>query len=376
MRIAFAPATVMKGKKRGADGMNKRYIGLDLFRVIAAIIVCMFHTWYHLGASYGILTGVVAMGPVFMTAFFMLSGFCIYLNYSGCEMMKKDNLFGFYKKRILALLPLFVFVSAVDMIFVSRYDIKKTLLLLPTSIFCISTNFSSLFTYVEWFVPCIMMCYLIYPLLQEIVTQLTAKAKTALGLVLAFILFLSPFLEHEFQLAGLYDNTFIRILEFSLGVLAAAWKEKLDTVSWVKKLCFNKLFVTAVFGGLAFVLWFGYNRQIAPSQYILYDWAAVPCFTVILISLSNIRFNWLEKSSLFRIFVENSYAFYLAQCFSSTISKAVIAYYGVSHNGVILLIGWICCLILTVLLHYLVEKPAKHLLMGKGFPKVPGSHKG
>lgn len=43
-------------------GDKKRNIGIDVFRVISAITVCMFHTTGHLGCYYGILQNYSRMG--------------------------------------------------------------------------------------------------------------------------------------------------------------------------------------------------------------------------------------------------------------------------------------------------------------------------
>ena len=63
--------------------LKKKYIGLDIFRVVSALTICMFHTTVHLDCSYGILNDFSKMGAVFMTAFFMMSGFSLFVNWSG-----------------------------------------------------------------------------------------------------------------------------------------------------------------------------------------------------------------------------------------------------------------------------------------------------
>lgn len=62
------------------SGLKRRYVGLDVLRIVSALVVCMFHTTIHLGCDYGILQGLSKSGAVFMTAFFMLSGFTLFVN--------------------------------------------------------------------------------------------------------------------------------------------------------------------------------------------------------------------------------------------------------------------------------------------------------
>lgn len=42
--------------------LKKRYVGLDVLRVVSVLVICAFHTLIHLGANYGVLQGLVQMG--------------------------------------------------------------------------------------------------------------------------------------------------------------------------------------------------------------------------------------------------------------------------------------------------------------------------
>lgn len=63
--------------------LKRNYVGLDILRIVSALAICMFHTTIHLGCDYGLLQGLSTMGAVFMTAFFMLSGFSLFVNWGG-----------------------------------------------------------------------------------------------------------------------------------------------------------------------------------------------------------------------------------------------------------------------------------------------------
>lgn len=87
--------------------LKRRYIGLDIFRIISAIVICAFHTTIHLGADYGIFQPVSIMGAVFMTAFFMLSGYSLFVNYSKDNLMNIQCLKIFWCKRIIGIIPMY-----------------------------------------------------------------------------------------------------------------------------------------------------------------------------------------------------------------------------------------------------------------------------
>lgn len=71
---------------------RKRYIGLDVFRIASITVICAFHTIIHLGVNYGILQPFCRMGAVFMTAFFVLSGYSLFVSYSDKNVVEFLNL--------------------------------------------------------------------------------------------------------------------------------------------------------------------------------------------------------------------------------------------------------------------------------------------
>lgn len=91
-------------------GKNKRYIGLDILRVISAMVICAFHTIVHLHANYGIFQSVLQMGAVFMTLFFMLSGYVLFVTYSGQNIIEIVNLKKYMLKRIIGIVPMYYMV--------------------------------------------------------------------------------------------------------------------------------------------------------------------------------------------------------------------------------------------------------------------------
>lgn len=104
--------------------LRKRYVGLDFFRIISAVAVCAFHTTIHLGADYGMLQSASQMGAVFMTAFFMLSGFSLFVNYAG-GLIKADALKNFWIKRIIGIIPIYY---ATSLLFIATDFSRETVI--------------------------------------------------------------------------------------------------------------------------------------------------------------------------------------------------------------------------------------------------------
>lgn len=91
--------------------MKNRLYGIDVLRIISAIFVCAFHTNIHLGATYGLLTEFVSMGAIFMTLFFILSGYSLFISNSGKSFLSGNTYFIYLKKRFISIVPMYYFTG-------------------------------------------------------------------------------------------------------------------------------------------------------------------------------------------------------------------------------------------------------------------------
>lgn len=82
---------------------RERLVGLDVMRIVLALFVFFFHSRMH-GADYAAWNPIVSKGMVFMTAFYMLSGFALYYS-QGRELDDWVSIKTFYKKRVLSIMP-------------------------------------------------------------------------------------------------------------------------------------------------------------------------------------------------------------------------------------------------------------------------------
>ena len=196
---------------------GQRIIGLDYLRISLAVLVFLFHSHSHvLKCDYGVLNGFVSMGAIAMTGFFLLSGYALNLsnkNFENARDVKK-----FYIKRLIAILPLYYAYAAINVaINIFRNGTTaaiEELILFPTEFLGIQSVFASLFPYSHnggsWFISCILICYLLYPLLQIISRNLSNRDRMAIILIFSGILLYSPLVEHYFGLQSIYSNPFFR----------------------------------------------------------------------------------------------------------------------------------------------------------------------
>lgn len=349
----------------------KRYYGLDLFRAICVIATCAFHTTIHLGADYGILQNVSRMGAVFMTAFFMLSGCCLYLNYGAKNLVELVDLKLFYLKRIIAIVPVYYIVSCLYVLtppHVSIEHLIENLWLLPIELLGLQSNFSTLFPYTHnggtWFISCILMCYLIYPFVQLIAKQLSSKQKITIVLICSFILIYSPFIVTRFKTVTIYANTFFRCLEFVIGVMIASLKPNLDQMKLFNGAKKQFMIMSLGYSIMFILVSIAVSKQFAVGDYMKYSLFCLPCFIMILIASMQLDVAW-SKIPIFDYFIQISFCFFMAQFFSNKISKYFIEQYDLQANYQIIALGWIFCFAITIPLYELAHKPITRFLKKK-----------
>lgn len=79
--LSFREENMLEDKTK--SGKISRLYSIDLFRIICAATVFLFHSRIHLGVNYRILNNFIGNGHIFMVAFFMMSGFCLFIVYGG-----------------------------------------------------------------------------------------------------------------------------------------------------------------------------------------------------------------------------------------------------------------------------------------------------
>lgn len=161
--------------------MRRRLIGIDFLRVLAAFIVFLYHTIIHLGCGYGVLMNFMRSGSTFMITFFVISGFCIYYNHDDTNLMQINHLKAYYIRRMIGILPLYYVVSVLYVIFIGKESVIENILLFPIEMLGLQTVYHTILDYTHnsgtWFISCLLICYLVYPLIQEIYKQISTKMK-------------------------------------------------------------------------------------------------------------------------------------------------------------------------------------------------------
>ncbi|RKJ02775.1 acyltransferase [bacterium D16-54] len=215
-----------------------RLFMLDIIRILCAVQVEMYHSITMFGCSYGrFFTALIQylIQPV-MTCFFMMSGFSIYYMYHNTNIMEKNRLVLFYLKRAVSILPSYYLVHILY-VFIYPNTLSDWIALTPIELLGIQSSYNTLFGILHnggtWFISCMLLSYLFYPIMQMLLASLNQNLKWGILAVLLFILVYSDYLVLKFGMQGNYSNPIFRMIEFSCGVvLGAIWLPKEHRYVW------------------------------------------------------------------------------------------------------------------------------------------------
>ena len=335
-----------------------------------AILIFMFHSRIHvLKCSYGYLNSFVSMGAIAMTGFFLLSGYVMNLTYGYKDMSDSAEIKRFYLKRIISIIPLyFVWASllvSANVILNGKSAAIEEIILFPVEILGIQSVFSSLFPFSHnggsWFISCILICYLIYPLLQNLTKSISIRNKILVIFILSAILLYSPIVQHYFHLQKLYSNPFFRILEFSIGILVSQLNISSNLNKLVSIMRNYFVCIVSIFGLIVGITIL--KMVNIPCDYMLYNWIALPCFISLMVSLGSYKFSVFQNSKLIKYLSELSFCIFLGQIIYVWYAvKFAFEYAGIESNIMKILVSFIIVFCIANLLHYLVEIPSSKYL--------------
>lgn len=332
-----------------------RSVVLDMFRIVLALLIFFFHSNCHLGCTYGFLSTFFSFGNVAMTGFFMLSGYAMTLGYGKKDFKEWNDYKTFYIKRLITIYPLYIVTGNLFVlmnIVVGKQTIIDNLLLLPIEVMGIQAIFSgSLFAYAHnsgtWFVSCILLSYLLFPIILMGIRNMKHSALSVLLVgVIASMIYI-PYIDITFSSHDLYTNPFYRLIEFSSGVLLAfnRSKKRLNSVYAILLAVSCILLITGI-------------SIASANKYLI----VAPCFATIIWCCGNIQLN---SNSAIRYMSSLAYAFFLAQFFVWNPFKFLILKTGRLSNEVLVIISFVSCVVISVVLYEFIDKPAQNYLKKK-----------
>lgn len=208
-------------------------LSLTSFRFFVAFAIFCYHTAsYFKGSNYNFLIDEIINGlPIFMTGFFVLSGFILTHIYSNYNFSIKKNILIFYSKRFSRIYPVYIFVTLLYFVFSGITTDQKLLQILLTDFFMLQGFFVDTLPYginnITWSLSVEMFLYLVFPFI--LILTRNAKLLMIFSLIFSFIISINFIID---QNRYIYANPICRIADFTFGIGIYFLREKLGSLKY------------------------------------------------------------------------------------------------------------------------------------------------
>jgi peptidoglycan/LPS O-acetylase OafA/YrhL len=192
---------------------------LTSFRFITALVVFLFHCRIHLNWETGIdiFDRFINHGAVFMTGFFVLSGFIMAHVYAFTDFTKISNIRSFYLKRFAKIYPTYALTTIIYFAFFRDYSLPQYTRILVNDLFLVQGFFPSMFKLGinggTWSLSVEMFLYLLFPFIL-LLSEKSPRIAIA-GIVIAVLTSINVQLDRT---DPVYANPVFRIADFTCGV--------------------------------------------------------------------------------------------------------------------------------------------------------------
>ncbi len=381
-----------------------RIVGLDLFRIMSILIIFFFHQKIHLGINFGVLNAFISMGPIFMTAFFMLSGYVLEMTHGEQDICRQGKILDFYKKRFISIIPSYwlVAISYTIYLIIKGQSIGLHITMLPIELIGVQSWFNSLFSFSHnggtWFISCLLICYFAYPLISMIIHEMKKIGRIIVLLIILYIILAAPLIVNDFQISSIYSNPLFRLLEFMLGILlyrlykefsgqrkvvfecrSENHKKTAEKENKEKKYIQNKsiptkyayiyryiitivILMLLLIAGVSVLV----KQKIGVNDYMMYNWIAVPIFIIMLLVSTGLKSSSFSQGTVKAItYMSNcGYIFFLVQFFTWPLTRWVLnlAAEEVQSSEIKFIISLTINSVLTVIIYELFDKPVRKVL--------------
>lgn len=325
---------------------------LNSFRFFTALAIFLFHA-----SSNFLLTEdfwikkIFDGGTIFMSGFFVLSGFILSHIYHNKDFNNNKNLFDFYFKRLARIYPIYILVTILYFVFIPRISYQEKIFYIINDIFLLQGFFENLIKFginnTTWSVSVEAFLYLTFPLI-----ILISKNRLALFI---FSIILAIFSSLNFSVLKenyIYANPFFRLSDFIFGILCYLYKD------FFIKLNYQKLIHLATISLIILICFVSKENRMSFQIF------TIPLFGIWIISA------FYSKSLFYNNSITNylgliSYSFYLWQTSAVGLTKEIIKNYQQASPLLVIIICLIINLILSILSYHFIEQKSRKYFLSK-----------
>ncbi len=354
---------------------KRRIFLIDIVRVFCALIVYMRHSITIYGCSYGeqINDFVLSYSLPSMTVFFIVSGFAIHYQHNE-DVVTSDWTRHYIKKRLITVVPTYLLVVFIWPI-ANPSQIKDWALLFPIDLFGVQTSYRSLFGILHnggtWFVSCILIAYLFYPIIKSSFESKRKCVPYLLVFVLYYLLIYSNVIIPIFNLDSLYSNPLARTAEFAIGVSFAEIVFRKDTIiiKQEKKQILSylnnhrEMICTIV---AITIVGFAIAKMNETEFGLVTDYLLIPLVSLMLFVASGLKSIHIENSKVLSALSGMTYPFYMVQLFLWDITNLILEGLRIEESNTMkICMSFAICIIIAFLVWRFYEKPLRKLLKRK-----------
>ena len=262
--------------------------------------------------------------------FMFVSGFGLYYSLD-----KDRHIIRFYKKRLLRIFPTYYILGIIASIILFSDNLPSYLFRYTTLGFWIGG------IYWEWYIPSIVMLYLVSPFLKKLIDRYLY----IVGGVALFTLGLAYYLIDKDQILDRSHFFFLyRIPAFIFGMICA---------NWVKNGISSKYFFIILALGLPFFFYlFPLHHQIYRYKYFSLLFL-LPCFTMLFILLS--KYRMIKNTVISKIGMASLEIYLIQGIFFSLIKHGTISVPPIWHDTLTIALI-IFCSLLGIITHWMIDK--------------------
>lgn len=344
---------------------KRHFFMLDIIRIVCALIIFGRHAQTMAGFSFGTVLGpmAISMTSIVMTTFFILSDFSLSLPHVGSTepFTGKKSIVFFYIKRLINILPIYYLVHVLWVVFFEENQMLG-LIATPIEILGIQTVFSGVMGVLHnggtWFVSCIILCYLIYPLLIKLLYNISYRRAQILLLISLVLYWYLPYYAELSGSLSLYTNPFARGLEFFIGIVLAIMKNKsIHNAAGTRTESIASIIILCILACFMFAAYYLGNVWMTNLSII------VVCLGIYY--STKIRCDALDNSRMLQYISSLTYPFYILQLLLWIPSLKIIEWLGIGDSKWDFMVAFILLIFMCILAHELYEKPIKKALKRK-----------
>lgn len=332
---------------------------LTSFRFITAFVVFIFHCRVHLKWQTDIdfVNRFISHGAIFMSGFFVLSGFIMSHVYHATDFTKASNIWRFYIKRFAKIYPVYALSTIAYFAFFRDYTHAEHARIAINDLFLIQGFFPSMFRLGlnggTWSLTVEMFLYILFPFLMLLGGKSFKIA--IIGVALAVLVSINVSL---FKDDPVYANPVFRLADFMCGIGAYFGCAYINRKRYFHPLSVCLLILVSVYLGSS------------KFQYMRGQFMVVPLFAVWIAAVYGSR-SRIYNNKVLEYLGLISYSFYLWQFAAIQFGKKLIVWLPDTNLNLIVLIVFVVNVGVSSLSYHLVENRARLWILAKFARKIP-----